>query len=144
MKRPILSQIGGGLVRAGLILIAAFGLRLAGQAGWFGEDGGRRIIQILIGLTLAIYANGMPKQMGSTPRPLKAQGYAQTALRVGGWSMTLAGLVYAGLWAFAPVAVADIASKAVVATATLITLGYTAWVILSCRADDRRQSLPRH
>ena len=52
---------------------------------------------------------------------------AQSALRVGGWSMTLAGLAYAGLWAFAPLGVANIASMVVVAAAMLITMGFGGW-----------------
>jgi hypothetical protein len=57
----------------------------------------------------------------------------QTALRVGGWSLTIAGLAYAGLWAFAPLSVADTAGLFVVAAATLLTLGYAAWAFTACR-----------
>jgi hypothetical protein len=51
--------------------------------------------------------------------------------------MTLAGLAYAGLWAFAPLAFADVASTVVVASAMVITMGYGGWIMLACRASKR-------
>jgi hypothetical protein len=48
--------------------------------------------------------------------------------------MTLAGLAYASLWAFAPLAVADVAATVVVAVAMLITMGYAGWTLLACRS----------
>jgi hypothetical protein len=61
---------------------------------------------------------------------------AQSALRIGGWSMTLAGLAHAGLWAFAPLAFADVAAIVVVATAMLITMGCSGWILLACRSKQ--------
>ena len=48
-------------------------------------------------------------------------------------TMALAGLVYAGLWAFAPIAVADISSMIVVIAALCVMAGYSGWAVLSCR-----------
>ena len=48
--------------------------------------------------------------------------------------MTLAGLAYAGLWAFAPLAFADVASMIVVASAMVITAGYAGRTLLACRS----------
>ena len=90
-------------------------------------------MQILIGLGLAAYANLMPKQLGRPRRSPHAEARTQAALRVGGWSMTLAGLVYAGLWALAPLPVADIASTMAVAAALAVTLGYALWSFAACR-----------
>ncbi|MCF8505492.1 MAG: hypothetical protein K9G59_11300 [Caulobacter sp.] len=120
-----------------LILGVAAALRYAEGAGMLDADSARRTMQVLIGLGLAAYANLMPKQMsGASASPL-AVARTQSALRFGGWSLTLAGLVYAGLWAFAPLAFADNASMIVVAAATLLTLGYTVWTVVSCRAAPR-------
>jgi len=63
-----------------------------------------------------------------------AESVAQAALRVGGWSLTLAGLAYAGLWAFAPLPVADVASMIVVAAALVLTFGYALWSFTTCRS----------
>jgi hypothetical protein len=51
--------------------------------------------------------------------------------------MTLAGLAYAGLWAFAPLAFADVASMVIVPSAMVITLGYGGWTLLACRSNKR-------
>lgn len=91
-------------------------------------------MQVFVGLMLAAYSNLMPKDVGRWRATAQAAARVQSALRVGGWSMTLAGLTYAGLWAFAPLGVADVASTIVVATATLITMGYAGRALLACRS----------
>jgi hypothetical protein len=126
-------RLGYALALAALTLGAAAALRYAETAGWITEEAGRRAMQVLIGLGLAAYANLMPKQIGKASASARALARTQSALRVGGWSLTLAGLAYAGLWAFAPLAVADTASMTVVAGATLLTLGYAIWAYTSCR-----------
>lgn len=93
----------------------------------------KRAVQVLIGLMLAGYANLMPKDVGRWRATPIAMARAQSALRVGGWSLTLAGLTYSGLWAFAPMNVADSVSMVVVAAALLITMVYGAWTLQACR-----------
>ena len=44
--------------------------------------------------------------------------------RVAGWSFVTSGLVYAGLWAFAPVPVAIVAGSAAVAAGMIVTIGF--------------------
>ncbi len=95
-----------------------------------------RAMQVLIGLALAAYANLMPKDVGRLRGSPLAQARAQAALRVGGWSLTLAGIVYAALWAFAPRSFADVASMAVVAAGLVVTLGYA----VRCFATRHRAS----
>ena len=123
------------LLLAGLLLAVAAALRLAEGNGMIDADTARRGVQVAIGLILAGFANRMPKQIRRW-RGTAADAREQRALRVGGWSLTLAGLVHAGLWAFAPLAVADTLAMVVVATATLITLGYALWAMVLCRAAD--------
>jgi hypothetical protein len=90
---------------------------------------------------LAAYSNLMPKDVGRWRASAVAVARAQSALRVGGWSLTLAGLAYAALWAFVPIAVADIASVVVVVTAMLVTMGYAGWSLLACRAKHQPSGL---
>ena len=118
---------------AAFILGSAFALRYAEGAGWIGDEGARRTMQVLIGVMLAGYANMMPKQLGRPRGSPRAEAAAQAALRVGGWSMTLGGLAYAGLWAFAPLGLADVASIVVVASALALTIGYSLWAFTTCR-----------
>ena len=128
-------RLGWALALAAFILGSAFALRYAEGAGMIGADGARRAMQVLIGLMLAGYANIMPKQLGAARASPRAEAAAQAALRTGGWSLTLAGVAYAGLWAFAPLEIADVAGLAVVAAATLLTAGYAVWAFTTCRRD---------
>ena len=123
------------LILAGLLLALAAGLRMAEANGVIDTDTARRGVQVAIGLILAGFANRMPKQIRRWRGPA-ADAREQQALRVGGWSLTLAGLAHAGLWAFAPLAVADILAMGVVAAATVLTLGYGLWAMVLCRAAD--------
>ena len=129
----IVRKLGVALGLAVLFIAAAAGLRYAEGVGLLGPDGGRRGLQVLIGLGLAAYANTLPKQIGRARGSARAQSRAQAALRVGGWSFALAGLAYAGLWAFAPLAVADMAGTAAVAAALAATLCYAGWAFTTCR-----------
>lgn len=128
-------RLGWAIALAAFILGSTLALRYAEGAGMIGADGARRAMQVLIGLMLAGYANIMPKQLGPTRGSLRADAAAQAALRAGGWSLTLAGVAYAALWAFAPLAIADTAGLFVVAAATLLTLGYAIWAFTACRSD---------
>ena len=129
-----LKRTSTAIVVAILFLASAAGLKYAQGAGVIGPDAARRTIQVMVGLLLAAYANLMPKDVGRWRSSTLAAARAQSALRVGGWSMTLAGLIYAGLWAFAPLGFADVASTVVVASAMLITMGYGGRVLLACRS----------
>lgn len=127
-------RLMAGLTVAALMLALAFTLRFATAAGLVDAEAARRILQVVIGLGLASYANLMPKQLGPMKRSPLAQARIQAALRVGGWSLSLAGLAYAGLWAFAPLGTADDLATLVVAAATVTTMAYAAWTYAACRA----------
>ena len=49
---------------------------------------------------------------------------ARQVQRVGGWSLVLSGLVYAGLWAFAPMNVALIGGCGAVLLGIAVTIAY--------------------
>jgi len=117
-----------------LVMASAAVLRYAQGAGLIEEDAARRTMQVMIGLILAAYANLMPKDVGPWQASALAVARAQSTLRVGGWSMTLAGLAYAGLWAFAPLGFVNLASMVVVASAMVIMMGYGAWALVACRS----------
>jgi hypothetical protein len=136
----ILKRTSVAVAVAALILGTAAALRYAQGIDFIEPDAAKRTMQVMIGLILAAYANLMPKDVGRWRASTLAVARAQSVLRVGGWAMTLAGLVYAGLWAFAPLAFADIAAVAVVASAMLITLGYGGWTLLACRSKQTAAS----
>ena len=134
----ILKRTTFAVALAVLILGTAAGLNYAQSLDLIGPDAARRTMQVMIGLILAAYSNLMPKDVGPWRASAAAVARAQSALRVGGWSMTLAGLAYAGLWAFAPLGFADVASMVIVASAMLITMGYGGWTLLACRSSKRQ------
>jgi hypothetical protein len=131
----IIKRLGYSIAIAAFFLLAAWGLRYAANSGMIGADDAKRAIQVLIGLGLAAYANIMPKQLGPGRSSPQAEARAQAVLRFGGWSLTLAGLAYALLWAFAPLPVADIVATATVASALVATIAYALWSFTSCRSD---------
>jgi hypothetical protein len=128
----VTKQISSALVIAAVMLAAAAVIKFAQGIELIGAEGASRAIQIVIGLVLAFFGNYMPKDVARS-RTGCAESRFQSPLRVGGWLFTLAGLAYAALGAFAPIAIAGTAAMAVVATATLVTAGYCGWVVLTCR-----------
>lgn len=129
----ILKRFGGAIALAISFLALAAALRYAGSQGIIGEDVATRAVQVVIGLGLAAYANVMPKNLGRLRGSAEAGARAQAVQRVGGWSITLAGLAHAGFWAFAPLSFASPASMVVVAGALIVTLGYAVWCFTACR-----------
>lgn len=112
---------------AGVILVLAFGSTFAHKLGYIDRDTVTRVVTGIIGLWMAWYGNRMPKTMVPLPAG------ARQARRVASWSMVLSGLVYAGLWAFAPIPVAATVGSGAVLAGIAVTLGYC----LSLRAKAK-------
>ena len=129
----IIKRLGFAIVLGALYLLIAAGLRYAANEGMLAEETTTRIVMALTGLGLAAYANLMPKQLGHSPKSPEAMVRAQATLRFGGWALTLGGLAYAFLWAFAPLSIASAAAMTVLGAATLATLGYMIWSFTMCR-----------
>ena len=130
----ILKRTSIAIAVAVLFLGSAAALRYAQSLDLIGPDAAKRTIQVMVGLILAVYSNLMPKDVGRWPSSALAVARAQSALRVGGWSMTLAGLVYAGLWGFAPLGFANIASVVVVHRRCLSPWYAARCTLLACRS----------
>lgn len=113
MKKELIGSLVWG---AGMIAVA-FGASFARKLGYIDQDTARRVVTCVIGLWMAWYGNRMPKA-------LVPSACARQARRVGGWTMVLSGLVYAGLWAFAPIPVATTAGTGAVLAGMAVTLGY--------------------
>lgn len=121
------------LATAGFMLAVAAGLKYAGGLGVIGDEAVRRGVQVMIGETLAVYGNFIPKDIGSISMPVSSASCSRSPRRLGGWLLTLTGVGYAGVWAFAPIAIANVAAMPLLAAAILITVGYSGWVVLNCR-----------
>jgi hypothetical protein len=129
MKKEILGGLASGLA----IVAVAFGARLANQLGYIDQDTVRRLSVGVIGLWLAWYGNRIPKAFAPQLRGRQVQLGAQIQ-RVAAWSMVLSGLVYAGLWAFAPISVAVPAGCTAVIAGIAVTFGYVLTLPARARA----------
>lgn len=122
------NTIRNALILAGIQIIGALLLTLANKLGWIDSETTTRGVMVLIGLMLVVIGNAMPKQQEGPPEQTAGQVAArQSILRVGGWALTLGGLVWSALWAFAPRDLATIGSIAAVATAVAVMLAYAVW-----------------
>ena len=92
----------------------------------------------MIGLMLAGFANVAPKRIGPQRMSREAEARMQTARRIGGWSLTLAGLAHAALWAFAPTGFAVIVGMIVVGSSLAIAIGYAIWACRKLNAAPLR------
>jgi hypothetical protein len=106
-----------GLAWGGGIIALALGATFARKLGYIDGETVTRVFNGMMGLSIAWNGNRMPKAF--FPIAL-----ARKVRRVGGRSMVMSGLVYAGLWAFAPMPVAATAGSGAVFAGIAVTLGY--------------------
>jgi hypothetical protein len=121
--------IRSALILAGVQLVGALMLTLANKVfGWIDSETATRGVMALIGLMLMTIGNGMPKQQEGPPsQTVRDIAVRQSIARVGGWMMMLGGLIWVGLWAFAPRDLAEVGSIAAVGTTTLVMIVYAIW-----------------
>jgi len=110
-----------GLAWGGGIVLVALGARFAREQGYIDQDTVLRIVFGMIGLMIAFHGNRIPKVVAPS-------AHAAQISRVSGWSLALSGIVYAGLWVFAPIPLAISAGSGAVAAGMMVTLGYLFWL----------------
>jgi hypothetical protein len=113
MKKDVIPA----LIWAGGVIGLALAATLARQMGYIDGEAVTRIVIGANGLMIAWYGNRMPKTF-------VPDAMARRVHRVGGWSMALSGLVYAGLWAFAPFQTALIGGCGAILAGMAVTLVY--------------------
>ncbi len=123
MNKDILA----GLICGGATLGLALAAKVAHAHGYVDANAPLRVIA-MNGLLIAYFGNNIPKKVAP-------HAVAQRAMRVSGWSMVLSGLVYAGLWAFAPIPAAVVFGTGAVFAGVLLTLGYCILVGRAPRAS---------
>ena len=101
MNKEMKKELIGALAWAGIMFALALGAIFAHKLGYIDRDTVIRVVTGPTGLWMAWYGNRIPKTVVPSARAGQAQ-------RVAAWSLVLSGLVYAGLWAFAPIPVAAI------------------------------------
>lgn len=113
MKKELI----GAFVWVCIMIVLALGTTFANKLGYISHDTVLRVVTGAIGLWLAWYGNRLPKAFVRSTHGRQAQ-------RVSAWSMVLSGLIYAGLWAIAPIPVAVWAGTSIVLAGIAMTLGY--------------------
>jgi hypothetical protein len=110
-------EIKEGLAWGGGVVVVALCASFARKLGYVDVETVQRLVFGANGLMIAWYGNRMPKTVVPS-------ACASLARRVAGWSMVLSGLIYAGLWAFAPFSVAVTGGTVVVLGGIAVTLAY--------------------
>ena len=121
-------EIRVALAWAGGIVLLALCAKFAREQGYIDQDTVLRIVIGMNGLMIAYFGNRAPKAIAPS-------AFARQIARVAGWSQVLSGLVYAGLWAFAPIPVAIVVGSGAIVAGMVVTLGYCFWL----RARGRAQ-----
>jgi hypothetical protein len=121
MNKEMKKELIGALAWAGIMLTLALGATFAHKLGYIDRDTVIRLVTGPTGLWMVWYGNLMPKAVV----PIACAGQAR---RVAGWAMVLSGLVYAGLWAFAPIPVAATVGCGAIVAGIAVTLGYCLWL----------------
>ena len=117
MKCMKTADLVEGITWALGLIAVALTASVARKLGFLEGDVAERLVIGLNGLMVAWYGNRMPKAFVPNAQ-------ARRARRVGGWSMVVSGLAYAGLWAFAPMAVATFGGMLAILAGMAVTLGY--------------------
>ena len=126
MKDVVKKEMTGALIWAAVVLALALGASFAHRFGYIDRDTVTRLLSGVMGLWIAWAGNRIPKIFTRSAPARRIQ-------RVAAWSQVLSGLVYAGLWAFAPIPLAVSGGTVAVMAGIAVTFGYC----LSRRAQAR-------
>ena len=113
MSKDLINSLAWG----GGILVLALAASVARNLGFIDADLTTRIIIVATGLMIVAFGNRIPKTFAPSASARKAQ-------RVAAWSMVLSGLVYAGVFLFAPMDVAVLVGCGAVILGIAVTFGY--------------------
>jgi hypothetical protein len=123
MNRETIAALAWG----GGIFAVALGASFARKLAYIDGDTVIRLVMGMNGLMIAYNGNRLPKAVVPS-------ACAQRARRVGGCAMALSGLVFAGLFVFAPIPVAATVGTGAVMAGVAVTLGYSLWLHAKAKA----------
>lgn len=126
MNKEMNQEVLGSLALGVGIVVLALVATSARKLGYIDAETVTRIVTGANGLMIAWFGNRLPKAFVPS-------ACARRARRVAGWSLVLSGLVYAVLWAFAPIPLAVAGGSAAVLAGIAVTVGYC----LSLRAKAK-------
>ena len=121
MNEEMKKEMIANFAWAGVIFAVALGALSARKLGYIDGDTVTRLVIGMNGLMIAANGNRLPKAVVPSAT-------AQRARRVSGWSMALCGLVFALLFAIAPIPVAATVGSGAVFAGVAVSLGYSVWL----------------
>lgn len=133
MNKEMKHEVVGSLAWGVGIVVLALGATFARKLGYIDADTVTRIVIGANGLMIAWYGNRLPKAFVPS-------AWARQLRRVAGWSLVLSGLVYAVLWALAPIPLAVAGGSAAVLGGIAVTVGYS--LALRARAKATQAEAP--
>jgi hypothetical protein len=110
-------QLATDLACGASIVAVALVATWARKQGYVDGDTVTRLVACMIGLMVASFGKRLPKSFVPSYR-------ARQARRVAAWSLVLSGLVYAVLWAFAPIPIAVAGGCGAVLLGMAVTIGH--------------------
>jgi hypothetical protein len=110
-------EVALALAWGAIFIPLALGLREARQHGYVDPETVTRVVSALNGLMIAWYGNRMPKDFVPSAR-------ARQVRRFGGWSLSLSGLAFIALCAFAPMPLALQLGAGVLLAGIALSFGY--------------------
>lgn len=120
------SQVRRALIVGGLLIAASYLLKRLSPAV-MSPDTAERILGVLMGGVVVAYANALPKlSQGEVGTACRTDEH-QASRRFAGWMLALGGLAYVLFWAFAPLAVASVASTSILAVAVAAVIVHRFW-----------------
>jgi len=119
------------LMIAGAQVAGALLLTLARKQGLIDMEGVLRGAMVIIGLGVAAIGNMIPKTRDGLPlQTMELAALRQRVLRISGWALTLGGLMFAGLSAFAPPHVAPMAAVIALGGAMAVMIFFVVkWIV---------------
>jgi Ca2+/Na+ antiporter len=113
MNKQLATDLAWGV---GIVVVALLAT-WARKHGYMDPETVTRLVIGLTGLMVASFGNRLPKTFVPDAR-------AREARRVAAWSLVVSGLIYAGLWTFAPMNVAVVGGCAAILLGIAVTIGY--------------------
>ena len=115
-----------GLIIASLIIVIAFALKLLSPQ-YISPDLATRLLGVLLGAIVTIYANEAPKALTPLLR-MRCDPVAEQAMRrFTGWSLALGGIGYAGAWLFAPIGSASTIAICLLGASMVLVVARFVW-----------------
>ena len=127
-------MITRALIVAGLFLSITAALQL-GSPEYIDADVARRLVGVMMGAIVVLYANSVPKQLTPLAAMRCSPATEQAIRRFTGLSLVLGGLGFALAWIVAPIEAANAVAGAVLGIALLaVALRYAA--VFARRSPD--------